>query len=82
MFSRELSFTLGGHLMGHALCSDFYFLPSKFECVACGLKISSLSQLHAAGLGDTYKATYVYEASDYFKSSDEYEGYEPDFNEP
>jgi hypothetical protein len=59
-----------------------YFLPSKFECVACGLKISTLPQLHAAGLGDTYKSTITYDAAEYFRSRDEYLDYEPDFNEP
>ena len=59
------------------------FLPSRFECVACSLKISGLSQLSAAGLGDPYYATFTYDASDYYASSDssEYEGYEPDYND-
>lgn len=41
------------------------YLPSKFECVACGLKISSFSNLSACGLGDTYKATFSYDATEY-----------------
>ena len=58
------------------------YLPSKFECVACGLKISGLSHLIACGLGDTYKATFTYDAAEYYQSSDEYADYEPDYNEP
>lgn len=58
------------------------YLPSKFECVACGLKISSFSNLSACGLGDTYKATFSYDATEYYQSNDEYDEYEPDFNDP
>jgi len=59
-----------------------YILPSRFECVACGLKISGLPQLSAAGLGDQYKATFEYDAAEYYAPEDRYEGYEPDYNEP
>ena len=41
------------------------YLPSRFECVACRLKISELSQLSAVGLGDPFKATFTYNANDY-----------------
>ena len=58
------------------------FLPSKFECIACGLKMSGLSHLSACGLGAPFKATYVYDAADYYRSDDDYAEYEPDFNEP
>lgn len=58
------------------------FLPTKFECVACGLKITGLSHLSACGLGDTYTATFVYDAAEYYTPEDPFEGYEPDFNEP
>ena len=58
------------------------YLPSRLECLACGLKISGLSQLSAAGVGDTYTATSIYDANEYFASEDEYRGYEMDFNEP
>ena len=58
------------------------YLPSKFECVACGLKISGFSQLSAAGVGNAYNATFTYDAADYYASHDDYQGYEPDFNEP
>ena len=58
------------------------YLPAKFECVGCGLKISGLSQLNAAGLGDTFNATFTYDANEYYASADDYGAYEPDFNEP
>jgi len=58
------------------------FLPAKFECVACALKVSGLAELHACKLGDPFKATFTYEPSDYYGPKDEYDGYEPDNNEP
>ena len=58
------------------------FLPSRFECVACGLKISGLSQLSACGLGDTYKKTSTYDAAEYYKPDDEHPDWEDDNNEP
>jgi hypothetical protein len=58
-----------------------YYLPSKFECIACGLKISGLSQLHAAGVGDTFKSTRLFEPAEYYAPHDEYDGYEDDNNE-
>ena len=58
------------------------YLPSRFECVACSLKIHGLSQLSAAGLGDTYNATFIYDANVYYASEDYYGEYEPDYNEP
>jgi hypothetical protein len=42
------------------------YLPSKFKCIACGLKLSGLSSLVAAGLGATYVSTSVYDASEYY----------------
>lgn len=68
-------------------------LPSTFECIACGLKISGFSKLSACGLGDTFSAKTVYTAAEYFElytadelqeARDEVEAsftYEPDFNE-
>ncbi len=58
-------------------------LPSKFECVACGMKIAGLSQLNAAGLGDVYVRTQAYDASEYYAPADEpdYGDYEPDNND-
>lgn len=58
------------------------YLPAKFECVACQLKIAGLSQLTACGLGDTYTATFTYDLADYYAPNDDYAGYEDDNNEP
>jgi hypothetical protein len=41
-------------------------LPSSFECVACGLKISGLSKLSACGLGDAFTATSTSSAAEFF----------------
>lgn len=59
-------------------------LPSKFECIACGMKIAGLSQLTAAGLGDVYAQTQSYDAGEYYAPAepDEYHDWEPDNNEP
>jgi hypothetical protein len=57
-------------------------LPSKFECIACGIKISGLPQLAACGFGDAFKTTSIYDAADYYAQDDDYSGYEPDNNEP
>jgi hypothetical protein len=57
-------------------------LPSRFECIACGLKISGLPQLAACGLGDAYKTTSIYDAAEYYAPDDDYSGFEPDNNEP
>lgn len=57
--------------------------PSRFQCVACGLKINGLSQLSAAGLGSPFKTTATYDAADYFYPGDDDDGrYEDDNNEP
>ena len=58
------------------------YLPSRFECVACQLKITGLSQLTACGLGATYKSTSTYDAAEYYAPDDDYHGYEEDNNEP
>jgi hypothetical protein len=41
-------------------------LPSTFECIACGLKISGLSKLSASGLGDAFTATTTLSPAEYF----------------
>jgi hypothetical protein len=69
-------------LDGDEITETQYFLPSRFECVACGLKVNGLSQLHAAALADTYKATFTYDAAEYYQPYDPLGAYEPDFNEP
>jgi hypothetical protein len=57
------------------------YLPAKFECVACHLKIAGLSQLGACGLGNPYKATSTYDWGEYFEAYDQYAGFEDDNNE-
>ncbi|WP_111112663.1 hypothetical protein [Stenotrophomonas maltophilia] len=57
-------------------------LPDQFECVACGLKIAGLSRLTVIGLGDRYKKTQTYDASEYYAPQDDFAGYEEDNNEP
>lgn len=70
------------HIDGDNIIEAQQFLPARFECVACGLKISGLPQLIAAGLGDSYTATYKYDAAEYYAPVDDHGGYEPDYNEP
>lgn len=60
-------------------------LPSIFECVACGLKITGYSKLVACGLGNTFQSTNHYDAVEYFEIDiqEEMRGmYEEDNNEP
>jgi hypothetical protein len=58
------------------------YLPTQFECIACGLKISGLSRLNAIDLGARYKKTLVYDAGEYYAAPEEdYSGFEPDNNE-
>ncbi len=57
-------------------------LPSRFECVACQLKIPGLSRLTVCGLGATYKKSSTYDAAEFYAPEDEYRGYEDDNNEP
>jgi hypothetical protein len=56
------------------------FLPARFECIACGLKISGYSHLNACSLGDPFSATFTYDPADYYAPEPE-EYYEPDYNE-
>jgi hypothetical protein len=58
------------------------YLPSKFECIACQLKISGLSYLNQAGLGDIYIRTEEYDAVEYYAPEVDWSQYEPDNNEP
>lgn len=59
------------------------YLPSHFECVACGLKINNLSRLAIVGLADRYINTQDYDAAEYYaRPADEWAGYEEDNNEP
>jgi hypothetical protein len=41
-------------------------LPSAFECIACGLKISGLSKLSACGLGDAFVSTTALSPAEFF----------------
>ncbi|MCH7778458.1 MAG: hypothetical protein IH878_18290 [Gemmatimonadetes bacterium] len=66
-------------------------LPTSFECIACGLRISGLSKLAACELGDAFTEKTVYTAAEFFElyTEDELEQaraeaepqYEEDFNE-
>jgi hypothetical protein len=58
------------------------YLPSHFECSACGLKISGLAQLIEAKIGDSYVSTHYYDAAEFYGDSNGAGGYEPDYNEP
>lgn len=57
------------------------YLPNRFECIACGLKIGGLSRLVIAGIGDRYKKTQSYDPADFYETEDPYQGYEEDNNE-
>jgi hypothetical protein len=41
-------------------------LPSSFECIACSLRISSISKLSACGLGDAFTATSKFSVAEFF----------------
>ena len=65
-------------------------LPSSFECIACGLKITGISKLAACGLGDTFVKKSTFTAAEFFNLHTEEEledarnevpEYEPDFND-
>jgi transcription elongation factor Elf1 len=56
-------------------------LPSRFECIACGLKISGLPQLHACGLGNPFTSTTRYSAADYYLELATEQFSEPDNND-
>ena len=64
-------------------------IPSSFECIACGLRITGLSRLSACGLGNAFSEKSTYTAAEFFNlyTEDELEearnemSYEPDFNE-
>lgn len=56
--------------------------PSTFQCVACNLKISGLSQLSAAGLGAPFKATSTYDLANYLYPDGQDDRYDDDNNEP
>lgn len=41
-------------------------LPMAFSCIACGLRIIGLSKLHAANLGDPFRAKSTLPANEFF----------------
>lgn len=71
-------------IKGDVITEKQEHLPNKFECIACGMKIAGLSQLTAAGIGGVYAHTQTYDAGEYYSPGepDEYDGWEPDNNEP
>lgn len=62
-------------------------LPSSFECIACGLRISGLSRLSACGLGDAFSKKSTCTVAEFFNlyTEDDLEQaakeFEPDFND-
>jgi hypothetical protein len=68
-------------LEGDLIVEIQQYLPTKFECIACRLKIAGLSQLTACGLGVPFKSTSTYDAADYFAPDDQYAGFDDDNNE-
>ena len=68
-------------LDGNLIVSKQQYLPSRFECVACQLKIAGLAQLTAAGLGSQYVQTNTFDPASFFASEDQYAGFDDDNNE-
>ena len=58
------------------------YLPNKFECIACGLKITGLSFLGKAGLADVFINKNEYAAAEYYAPEEDWSQYEDDNNEP
>ena len=65
-------------------------VPSRFECIACGLKVAGLARLVACGLGDPFTETSTYAVAEFFDLYTEEEveearmeppPYEEDFND-
>jgi hypothetical protein len=56
-------------------------LPANFECIACLLKISGLSQLNALDLSTPYKSTSTFSAAEFYALDDQYAGFDDDNNE-
>ncbi|MGH9590128.1 MAG: hypothetical protein ACRD25_07015 [Terracidiphilus sp.] len=68
-------------LDGDFIVETHEHLPSRFECIACGLKIAGLSRLAVAGLADRFKKTSTYDPVEIYAPGDDYSGYEEDNNE-
>lgn len=63
---------------GGLIESSQQYLPNKFECVACGMKIAGHSQLNAVGLGAVYVQTSTYAPSDFYEEEEVEEEEEED----
>ncbi len=48
------------------LSTESVYLPSKFECSACGLRLEGYSELDAAGLGGSFVGTEIVDAQEYY----------------
>lgn len=59
------------------------YLPTHFECIACGLKVNTLAKLTVVDLADRFTNTHEYDAAEFYAPpQDEWDGYEDDNNEP
>lgn len=68
-------------LDGNIIVETQQYLPAKFECVACLLKVAGLSRLAASGLAARFTHTKNYDAAEYFAPDDQYAGFDDDNNE-
>lgn len=58
------------------------YLPTHFECIACGLKIHNLSRLAVVELAGRYTNTQEYDAAEHYGGpADDWPDYEEDNNE-
>lgn len=60
------------------------FLPNKFECIACGMKISGHSHLNVIGLGAVFAKASTFTPAEFYGSDEDESShmYEEDNNEP
>lgn len=58
-------------LDGDEIVEKQEYLPSHFECIACGLKIGGLSRLAVVSLANRYTNTQVYDAAQYCAEPDD-----------
>ncbi len=68
-------------LDGDSIIETQEYLPNRFECIACRLRVAGLSRLAVVGLSDRFKKTTVYDAAEYYAPDDMHAGYEDDNNE-
>lgn len=69
-------------LDGDAIVEKQDYLPNRFECIACALKVAGLSRLGVVGLSDRYTNTQTYDAAEFYAEElDEWAQYEDDNNE-